>query len=65
MLAVNTPPVGKALDPRPSLGSRIDFLRYQIPPSTVLVELMHVATSTVRVIVGDETAELAAGDSCS
>ena len=56
-------------------GSRIDFLRYQIPPSTVLgpatahapgtVEHMHVATGTVRVIVGDETAELAAGDSCS
>ena len=56
-------------------GSRIDFVRYQIPPSTVLgpaaahapgtVEHMHVATGTVRVTVGDETAELAAGDSCS
>lgn len=55
--------------------SRIDFVRYQIPPSTVLgaatahapgtVEHMHVATGTVRVTVGDETAELAAGDSCS
>lgn len=58
-----------------SPGSRIDFVRYQIPPSTVLgptaahapgtVEHMHVATGTVRVTVGDETAELAAGDSCS
>ena len=56
-------------------GSRIDFVRYQIPPSTVLgpaaahapgtVEHMHVATGIVRVTVGDETAELAAGDSCS
>jgi len=55
--------------------SRIDFVRYQIPPSTVLgptaahapgtIEHMHVATGTVRVTVGDETAELAAGDSCS
>lgn len=56
-------------------GSRIDFVRYQIPPSTALgpatahapgtVEHMHVAAGTVRVTVGDETAELAAGDSCS
>jgi transcriptional regulator with XRE-family HTH domain len=56
-------------------GSRIDFVRYQIPPSTVLgpstahapgtVEHMHVVTGTVRVTVGDETAELTAGDSCS
>lgn len=56
-------------------GSRIDFVRYQIPPSTVLdpaaahaagtVEHMHVAVGTVRVTVGDETAELSEGDSCS
>lgn len=56
-------------------GSRIDFVRFQIPPSTVLgptnahapgtVEHMHVAAGSVRVTVGDETAELAAGDSCS
>jgi transcriptional regulator with XRE-family HTH domain len=56
-------------------GSRIDFVRYQIPPSTILgpatahapgtMEHMHVAAGTVRVTVGDETAELAAGDSCS
>ena len=56
-------------------GSRIDFVRYEIPPATLLgptdahapgtVEHMHVATGTVRVTVGDETAELAAGDSCS
>ena len=56
-------------------GSRIDFVRYQIPPSTVLgptaahapgtLEHMHVATGTVRITVGEETAELIAGDSCS
>jgi transcriptional regulator with XRE-family HTH domain len=56
-------------------GGRIDFLRYQIPPSTALgpaaahtpgtVEHIHVATGTVRVTVGDETAELSEGDSCS
>jgi transcriptional regulator with XRE-family HTH domain len=56
-------------------GSRIDFVRYHIPPSTVLgpatahapgtMEHMHVAAGAVRVTVGDETAELAAGDSCS
>ena len=56
-------------------GSRIDFVRYQIPPSTVLgpaaahapgtVEHMHVASGAVRVTVDGETAELAAGDSCS
>ena len=56
-------------------GSRIDFVRHQIPPATVLgpaaahpagtLEHMHVASGTVRVTVGEETAELAAGDSCS
>jgi len=56
-------------------GSRIDFVRYHIPPSTALgpsaahasgtFEHMHVAAGTVRVTVGDETAELSAGDSCS
>ena len=56
-------------------GSRIDFVRYQIPPSTVLgpaaahasgtMEHMYVAAGTVRVTVGDETADLVAGDSCS
>jgi quercetin dioxygenase-like cupin family protein len=50
-------------------------VRYQVPPSTVLgpaaahtsgtLEHTHVATGTVRLAMGDETAELAAGDSCS
>jgi transcriptional regulator with XRE-family HTH domain len=58
-----------------SPDSRIDFVRYQIPPATILgpsaahapgtVEHMHVASGAVRVIVGEETAELTAGDSCS
>jgi transcriptional regulator with XRE-family HTH domain len=56
-------------------GSRIDFVRYRIPPSTVLgpagahaagtFEHVHVAAGTVRVTVGDETADLAVGDGCS
>jgi transcriptional regulator with XRE-family HTH domain len=56
-------------------GSRIDFVRYHIPPSTTLgpssahaqgtIEHMHVAMGTVRVTVGEETAELFAGDGCS
>ena len=56
-------------------GSRIDFVRFQIPPATVLgpsaahtpgtVEHVYVDTGTIRVTVGDETAELFAGDSCS
>jgi transcriptional regulator with XRE-family HTH domain len=58
-----------------SAGSRVDFVRFQIPPATVLgpsvahaagtVEHMHVAAGTVRVTVGDEMAELTTGDSCS
>lgn len=56
-------------------GSRIDFLRYRLPPSAMLgpaaahaagtVEHLHVAAGSVRVTVGEETAELAEGDSCS
>jgi transcriptional regulator with XRE-family HTH domain len=56
-------------------GSRIAFTRVIIPPATALgpseahaagtVEHMHVATGSVRVTVGDESAALSAGDSCS
>lgn len=56
-------------------GSRIDFIRLRIPPSAALgpseahapgtVEHMHLASGRLRVTVGEETAELAAGDSCS
>lgn len=64
----------KSLSPA-APDSRIDIVRFQIPPSTSLgpanahapgtVEHMHVAAGRVRVTVGDETAELATGDSCS
>ena len=64
----------KSLKPE-ARDSRIDIVRFEIPPSTSLgpaaahapgtVEHMHVAAGSVRVTVGDETAELAAGDSCS
>lgn len=57
------------------LNSRIDFVLYRIPPFTVLgpsaahasgtFEHVHVAAGTVRITVGDEAAELYAGDSCS
>jgi transcriptional regulator with XRE-family HTH domain len=56
-------------------GSRIDFVRYQIPPATVLgpseahapgtVEHVYVATGGIRVSVGEDIADLSAGDSCS
>ncbi len=56
-------------------GSRIDFVRYQIPPSAVLgpaaahasgtFEHVYVAAGSIRVTVGDETVELSTGDSCS
>ena len=56
-------------------GSRIDFVRYHIPPATILgpsaphplgtIEHVHVAAGSIRVTVGDETADLSAGDSCS
>ena len=69
-----TPARWKTLGPA-SAGSRIDFVRLEIPPATRLgptpahapgtVEHMHVARGTVKVTVADETAEMAAGDSCS
>ena len=50
-------------------------MRFQIPPATSLgqanahapgtIEHVYVAAGTLRVTVGDETAELYAGDSCS
>ncbi len=56
-------------------GSRIDFVQYRIPPATVLgpsaahapgtIEHVHVAEGSIRVSVGEETAELFAGDGCS
>ena len=74
VLASTLPDTNRSLAPA-ATRECIDFVRYEIPPSTVLgpstahapgtVEHMHVATGIVRVTVGEETAELAAGDSCS
>ena len=68
------PTTWKSLGPA-APGSRIEFVRFQIPPATILgpsaahapgtVEHMHVAAGTVRVTVGDETADMFAGDSCT
>ena len=71
---MNTRPAGIVWDlPLPEAAStfyaikslrRLSWVRPPLtPPGTV--EHMHVAAGTVRVTVGDETAELSAGDSCS
>jgi transcriptional regulator with XRE-family HTH domain len=69
-----TPAPWQSLGPA-TPGSRIDFVRYQIPPATALgpspahasgtIEYVHVAAGSIRVTVGEEVAELSAGDSCS
>ena len=56
-------------------GSRIEFVRHVIPAGAVLgpsaphaagtVEHMHVVRGRVRVTVGEEVAEMGAGDGCS
>src|SRR5262249_13062289 len=56
-------------------GSKVEFLRYLVPPHTTAgplaahasgtIEHIHVAAGAVRVAVGDDTVNLKAGDSCS
>lgn len=56
-------------------GSRIEFVRHVIPAGAVLgpspahaagtLEHMHVVRGRVRVTVGEEVAEMEAGDGCS
>jgi len=56
-------------------GSKVEFLRYVVPPhitagpfaahASGTIEHIHVAEGAVRVAVGDESVRLAAGDSCS
>jgi transcriptional regulator with XRE-family HTH domain len=56
-------------------GSKVEFLRYVVPPHTTAgpfaahasgtIEHMHVAAGAVRVVFGDEIVMLQAGDSCS
>jgi transcriptional regulator with XRE-family HTH domain len=61
---------GPAID-----GSRVEFLSYLVPPRVTAgpfephargtIEHIHLAAGAVRVVVGDESASLKAGDSCS
>ena len=56
-------------------GSRVEFMRYVVPPHTTVgpfaahemgtIEHIHVAAGALRVAVGDESVRLRAGDSCS
>lgn len=56
-------------------NSRIELIRFRLPPATSLgvspghaagtIEHVHVAKGRLCVTVGEETAELSAGDSCS
>jgi transcriptional regulator with XRE-family HTH domain len=56
-------------------GSKVEFLRYVVPPQITAgpfaphakgtIEHIHLAAGTVRVVVGDEDVKLEAGDSCS
>jgi len=56
-------------------GSKVEFLRYAVPPRVTAgpfaahargtIEHIHVAAGAVRVAVGDEAVRLEAGDSCS
>jgi transcriptional regulator with XRE-family HTH domain len=56
-------------------GSEVEFLRYVVPPRTLVgpfpahapgtIEHVYVAAGTVRVTLGDDVADLQAGDSCS
>ncbi len=70
---MNTPLAGQVWDPQAPAASTSRAIRSLRPPSwgrlpahaSGTVEHMHVAAGTVRVTVGDEMAELSAGDSCS
>jgi transcriptional regulator with XRE-family HTH domain len=56
-------------------GSKVEFMRYAVPPHTTAgpfsahpvgtIEHIHVAAGAVRVAVGDNAVSLKAGDSCS
>jgi transcriptional regulator with XRE-family HTH domain len=56
-------------------GSEVEFLRYVVPPHTLAgpfpahapgtIEHVYLAAGTVRVTLGNDIAELQAGDSCS
>lgn len=56
-------------------GSKVQFMRYAVPPHTTAgpfaahangtIEHLHVAAGAVRIVVGDNAVRLKAGDSCS
>jgi transcriptional regulator with XRE-family HTH domain len=56
-------------------GSRVEFLRYAVPPRGVAgpfpahasgtIEHVHLASGSVRVVLGTDAATLDAGDSCT
>ncbi|MBV8651890.1 MAG: helix-turn-helix transcriptional regulator [Alphaproteobacteria bacterium] len=56
-------------------GSKVEFLRYTVPPRTVAgpfpahpsgtIEHVHLAAGRVRVTLGEDAAILEAGDSCT
>jgi transcriptional regulator with XRE-family HTH domain len=56
-------------------GSKVEFLRYLVPPRTIAgpfaahakgtIEHIHLAAGTLQVKAGDETVRLSTGDSCS
>jgi transcriptional regulator with XRE-family HTH domain len=56
-------------------GSEVEFLRYVVPPHTLVgpvpahapgtIEHVYLASGSVRVILGDEVADLQTGDTCS
>jgi transcriptional regulator with XRE-family HTH domain len=56
-------------------GSKVEFLRYAVPPRTTAgpfaahasgtIEHMHVAAGALRLVCGEEVARLEADDSCS
>jgi transcriptional regulator with XRE-family HTH domain len=61
---------------RPALaGSKVDFLRYAVPPHTVAgpfaahargtIEHMHLAAGSIRAVFGTDSVTLDAGDSCT
>ena len=56
-------------------GSKVEFLRYVVPPRTLAgpfpahapgtIEHIYLASGNVRVTLGEDAADLQAGDSCS
>lgn len=56
-------------------GSKVEFLRYKVPPRTVTgpfpphaqgtIEHVHLAAGRLRIVLGTDVVDLAAGDTCS